>query len=393
MSGFVIIVDFRAEARRRPAFRELIDSQRRALRPEGAAAAAASTWSSRRASRTASCSTRSTTTGRPSTHICSPITSAASMRSRARSCASKSVIDATLVCEGSARTDESGAIAGRESRSPVGRNDMADRASKTWPRTKSPKFGHFIVEFATPGIGHILKSAGCDFVLFDLEHSGFAFRDGQERRCAISRRPSCRRSCACRRKEYHHIARAMDMGAEGLMLPMVGTAEEARHIVDSMKYHPAGRRGVALQVAHDRYRPGVGRRQIRRRQQAHRRSSARSRPRRASRTPTRSPRSTASTASGSAISTSPCRSASPASSTTRTSSDAIDKIDRRLPRSTRRRSGAWCPTSSTGIELLRRRASISSAIPATSGCCTTRSPRRSTSLRDGVQARSWRHER
>ena len=37
------------------------------------------------------------------------------------------------------------------------------------------KLGHFIVEFATPGIGHILKSAGCDFVLFDLEHSGFGF--------------------------------------------------------------------------------------------------------------------------------------------------------------------------------------------------------------------------
>jgi 2-dehydro-3-deoxyglucarate aldolase/4-hydroxy-2-oxoheptanedioate aldolase len=29
-----------------------------------------------------------------------------------------------------------------------------------------------------------------------------------------------------------------------------------RHIVNSMKYFPAGRRGVALQVAHDRYRPG-----------------------------------------------------------------------------------------------------------------------------------------
>jgi 2-keto-3-deoxy-L-rhamnonate aldolase RhmA len=28
---------------------------------------------------------------------------------------------------------------------------------------------------STPGIGYILKSAGCDFVLFDLEHSGFGF--------------------------------------------------------------------------------------------------------------------------------------------------------------------------------------------------------------------------
>ena len=52
---------------------------------------------------------------------------------------------------------------------------MADNALKAMAKTKSPKFGHFIVEFATPGIGHILKSAGCDFVLFDLEHSGFHF--------------------------------------------------------------------------------------------------------------------------------------------------------------------------------------------------------------------------
>jgi len=52
---------------------------------------------------------------------------------------------------------------------------MADDALKAMSKTKSAKFGHFIVEFATPGIGHILKSAGCDFVLFDLEHSGFHF--------------------------------------------------------------------------------------------------------------------------------------------------------------------------------------------------------------------------
>ena len=49
----------------------------------------------------------------------------------------------------------------------------------------------------------------------------------------------------------------MDMGAEGLMLPMVGNVEEARHILKSMKYTPEGRRGVARQVSHDRYRPGA----------------------------------------------------------------------------------------------------------------------------------------
>src|SRR4249920_1974902 len=112
---------------------------------------------------------------------------------------------------------------------------MADSGLKELAQTKAPKFGHFIVEFATPGIGHILKSAGCDFVLFDLEHSGFGFETVKSAiryfeaadLPAIVRVPS---------KEYHHVARAMDMGAEGLMIPMVSTADEARQIVHSMKY-------------------------------------------------------------------------------------------------------------------------------------------------------------
>ncbi|HMN85815.1 MAG TPA: aldolase/citrate lyase family protein, partial [Bauldia sp.] len=101
---------------------------------------------------------------------------------------------------------------------------MADQGLKAMAGTKAPKFGHFIVEFATPGIGHILKSAGCDFVLFDLEHSGFGFETVKSaiRYFEAANLPVIVRVPS---KEYHHIARAMDMGAEGLMLPMVNSAE------------------------------------------------------------------------------------------------------------------------------------------------------------------------
>jgi 2-keto-3-deoxy-L-rhamnonate aldolase RhmA len=133
---------------------------------------------------------------------------------------------------------------------------MTQAGLKAMARSRKLKLGHFIVEFATPGIGHIMKSAGCEFALFDLEHSGFGFETVKSAIryfeaagvAPIVRVPS---------KEYHHIARACDMGAEGLMVPMVGTAAEAKSIADSMKYHPAGKRGVALQVAHDRYRSGA----------------------------------------------------------------------------------------------------------------------------------------
>jgi 2-keto-3-deoxy-L-rhamnonate aldolase RhmA len=117
------------------------------------------------------------------------------------------------------------------------------------------KIGHYVGEFTTPGMGHILKAAGCDFVILDMEHSGFSFDTvkGVLRYMQAADLPTIVRVPS---KEGHHISRACDVGAEGLMLPMVNSAEEAKDILEWMKYFPEGRRGVALQIAHDRYRPG-----------------------------------------------------------------------------------------------------------------------------------------
>jgi 4-hydroxy-2-oxoheptanedioate aldolase len=132
---------------------------------------------------------------------------------------------------------------------------MSDDALSALVRRRDLKVGHFIVEFATPGIGHILKGAGCDFALLDMEHSGFSFETVKStlRYMEAAGLPTIVRVPS---KAYDHIARACDMGAEGVMLPMVGSAREARSILDCMKYTPHGKRGVALQVAHDRYTGG-----------------------------------------------------------------------------------------------------------------------------------------
>ena len=132
---------------------------------------------------------------------------------------------------------------------------MAQPGLKEMARSRELKLGHFIVEFATPGIGQILKGAGCDFALFDTEHSGFGFETIKAvlRYMQAADLPTIVRVPS---KEYHHIARAADMGAEGVMLPMVGSPEEARAILECLKYVPDGRRGVALGIAHDRYLPG-----------------------------------------------------------------------------------------------------------------------------------------
>jgi 2-keto-3-deoxy-L-rhamnonate aldolase RhmA len=133
---------------------------------------------------------------------------------------------------------------------------MPGKSLKSLAKSKDLKVGHFIVEFATPGIGHILAAAGADFVLFDLEHSGFHFETVKSaiRYFEAAQVPVIVRVPS---KEYHHIARACDMGAEGIMIPMVNDAAEAKAIVECMKYYPAGKRGVALGVAHDNYTGGA----------------------------------------------------------------------------------------------------------------------------------------
>lgn len=132
---------------------------------------------------------------------------------------------------------------------------MAASSLKAMARSKDVKIGHFIVEFATPGIGQILKGAGCDFVLFDTEHSGFGFETIKNvlRFMQAADLPTIVRVPST---EYNHIARAADMGAEGVMVPMIGTADQARAVVHSLKYYPDGGRGVALGIAHDRYVQG-----------------------------------------------------------------------------------------------------------------------------------------
>jgi 2-dehydro-3-deoxyglucarate aldolase/4-hydroxy-2-oxoheptanedioate aldolase len=57
--------------------------------------------------------------------------------------------------------------------------------------------------------------------------------------------------------EYHFIARMLDAGAMGIMVPMVETREQAEHIVACTRYPPLGRRGAAFGVApHDDYLAG-----------------------------------------------------------------------------------------------------------------------------------------
>jgi 2-dehydro-3-deoxyglucarate aldolase/4-hydroxy-2-oxoheptanedioate aldolase len=107
-------------------------------------------------------------------------------------------------------------------------------------------------EFGTRGIAKLLESADVDFVLYDMEHSGFGVDRVFD---LIAWSKSCPFAPFVRVPEgqYHFLARIMDAGALGVMIGNVQTAAQAKYIVDAAKYAPLGKRGVGLGSAHTDY--------------------------------------------------------------------------------------------------------------------------------------------
>jgi 2-dehydro-3-deoxyglucarate aldolase/4-hydroxy-2-oxoheptanedioate aldolase len=115
--------------------------------------------------------------------------------------------------------------------------------------------GTMVFEFPTTGIGRVIAEAGAEFVVYDMEHTGWSI-ETVRMLMATSRAADLVPMVRVPATEYHLLARPLDVGAMGLMVPMVETAEQAALIVASAKYPPQGRRGAAFGVAHDDYSGG-----------------------------------------------------------------------------------------------------------------------------------------
>jgi 2-keto-3-deoxy-L-rhamnonate aldolase RhmA len=115
--------------------------------------------------------------------------------------------------------------------------------------------GTWVFEFNTPGIARLLASAGVDFVVYDMEHSGFGI---DTIRSLVSQSRAVDLTVLVRPVggEYQLIAPLLDLGAGGVIVPRVETATEAAQIVGACRYWPEGHRGAAFSIAHDNFQPG-----------------------------------------------------------------------------------------------------------------------------------------
>jgi len=115
--------------------------------------------------------------------------------------------------------------------------------------------GTFMFEFNTGGVGRLAAGAGAEFAVFDMEHTGWSI-ESIKLLVATTRSTELIPYVRVPATEYHFIARVLDVGAMGIMAPMVADAAQARAMVAAAKYPPVGRRGAAFGVAHDDFQGG-----------------------------------------------------------------------------------------------------------------------------------------
>lgn len=115
--------------------------------------------------------------------------------------------------------------------------------------------GAMIFEFFSPGIAQIMARAGCEYLIYDMEHTGIGL-ETMKAQVAFCRGLPIVPMVRVPRGEYHFLARALDIGMQGVMIPMVETGAEAARIAEACRYPPTGRRGAAFGFAHDDYAPG-----------------------------------------------------------------------------------------------------------------------------------------
>jgi len=104
-----------------------------------------------------------------------------------------------------------------------------------------------LISLPSPEIAEILSHTGYDWLFIDAEHGAFNPQQTQPMLQAAGDTPCVIRVPA---GDDVWIKKALDIGAAGIIVPQVHTAEQAEQIINQCKYSPVGNRGVGIGRAH-----------------------------------------------------------------------------------------------------------------------------------------------
>lgn len=119
----------------------------------------------------------------------------------------------------------------------------------------SAAMGIMLSEFTEASMAIVAHASGCDFVIVDAEHGPFPV-EAAAALCAAGKTSEVEVLIRVPDSGRAGITKALDMGAAGVVVPMVSNAEVAHEAVHNSKYAPLGGRGVSTTRMHSQYNPG-----------------------------------------------------------------------------------------------------------------------------------------
>lgn len=96
-----------------------------------------------------------------------------------------------------------------------------------------------------PSIAEIMAESGFDWLCIDMEHSVTDYFETQQLIATIQSK-GLKAFVRVGENNALIIKRVLDAGADGIIVPMVNSKENALKAIDSIKYPPKGKRGVGL---------------------------------------------------------------------------------------------------------------------------------------------------
>ena len=105
-----------------------------------------------------------------------------------------------------------------------------------------------MVTLTAPSVAEILADVGFDWLFVDAEHGPFDTGDLLATLQAVGHRIPC--IVRVPSADEAAIKRTLDLGAVGIIVPQVNSAEQAADVVRWARYAPLGARGVGLARAH-----------------------------------------------------------------------------------------------------------------------------------------------
>lgn len=110
-------------------------------------------------------------------------------------------------------------------------------------RDGKPKLGLF-VNSHSPTVAEQLASSGYDWLLVDTQHGPMGYEKLSAMLCAIANGGAKSMVRVAGYSDRAGIQQALDLGADGVLIPYINTAEEARQAVSCARYPMAGTRSV-----------------------------------------------------------------------------------------------------------------------------------------------------